>query len=126
VLKIITLIGIMLERKMAFGLSLVADGEVEILPRNLFLLTIIESGVPAAKHSNSHELFARDFGFAMIFRDIVFVLPDESPDCDHADSAENEESDEFAQKVLEDLLLCKNSEILDPVEIEKLHPNVKY
>ncbi|MDR1232644.1 MAG: ATP synthase F1 subunit epsilon [Puniceicoccales bacterium] len=123
-LKIVTPAGITLEKKVTSVVLPASDGEIEILPGHLPLLTIIQPGELVAKNANSQESFAIDFGFAMISHDSVFVLTDESLNINEADLHEIEEAEKHAQKALEE---ARNKrEALDPAEIEKLDAKVKY
>ncbi|MDR2779475.1 MAG: ATP synthase F1 subunit epsilon [Puniceicoccales bacterium] len=123
-LKIVTPIGITLEKEVTSVVLPASDGEIEILPGHLPLLTIIQPGELVAKGTNAQENFAIDFGFAMISNDTVFVLTDESLNIDEADLNEIEKAEERAQKALEEARTKR--EILDPAEIEKLDAKVKY
>ncbi|MDR2628446.1 MAG: ATP synthase F1 subunit epsilon [Puniceicoccales bacterium] len=123
-LKIVTPTGITLDKKVMSVVLPASDGEIEILPGHLPLLTIIQPGELIAKSANSQEFFAIDFGFAIISNDTVFVLTDESLNINEADLHEIEEAEKRAQKALED---ARNKrEALDPAEIEKLDAKVKY
>ncbi|MDR1890626.1 MAG: ATP synthase F1 subunit epsilon [Puniceicoccales bacterium] len=123
-LKIVTPIGITLEKEVASVVLPASGGEIEILPGHLPLLTIIQPGELVAKNTNSQEFFAIDFGFALISNDTVFVLTDESLNIDEADLSEIEEAEERAKKALEEAR--SKREVLDPAEIEKLDAKVKY
>ncbi|MDR1528161.1 MAG: ATP synthase F1 subunit epsilon [Puniceicoccales bacterium] len=123
-LKIVTPTGITLDKKVTSVVLPASDGEIEILPGHLPLLTIIQPGELVAKNANSQECFAIDCGFAMISNDSVFVLTDESLNINEADLHEIEEAEKCAQKALEE---ARNKrEALDPAEIEKLDAKVKY
>jgi F-type H+-transporting ATPase subunit epsilon len=123
-LKIITPTGVALSKEVSSVVLPAADGEIEILPGHLPLLTIIQPGELVAKGENSQEVFAIDSGFAKISSDTIFVLTDESLNIAEADLNEIKKATERAEKALEE---ARNKrEVLDPAEIEKLEAKVKY
>jgi F-type H+-transporting ATPase subunit epsilon len=123
-LKIVTPVGVTLEREVESVVLPAADGEIEILPNHLPLITIIQPGKLVAKGKNSEELFAVDSGFAKICMDTVFVLTDESLNIDNEDLEAIEQAVKHAQAALEEAR--NRRELLDPAEIEKLNAKVRY
>ncbi|MDR3144021.1 MAG: ATP synthase F1 subunit epsilon [Puniceicoccales bacterium] len=123
-LKIVTPIGIALERSVESVVLPAADGEIEILPGHLPLVTIIQPGELVAKVDGPREYFAIDAGFAMVIRDSVLVLTDESLNINDDDLAEIEKAEERAKRALEDAR--SRREAMDPEEIRKLDAKVKY
>jgi F-type H+-transporting ATPase subunit epsilon len=123
-LKIITPTGIDLSREVKSVVLPAADGEIEILPGHLPLLTIIQPGELVAKGEHSQEVFAVDFGFAKVSCDIVSVLTDESLNIADSELEEIKKATDRAEKALEEAR--SQREALDPAEIEKLEAKVKY
>ena len=129
-LKIVTPLGITLEREVSSVVLPAKDGEIEILPDHQPLVTIIEPGELVAKYGTSQEFFAVDCGFARISGNTVSVLVDESLSIDDADMDAIEEATVRAQKALEEadivITATGNRDIRDPAEIERLDAKVKY
>ena len=123
-LKIVTPMGIALKKEVRSVVLPALDGEIEILPGHLPLITIIQPGELVAKSETSQEFFAIDSGFAKISADTVFVLTDESLNIDEADMDEIDKATERAKKALEEAR--NRRELLDPAEIEKLDAKVRY
>jgi F-type H+-transporting ATPase subunit epsilon len=123
-LKVVTPIGIALEREVESVVLPAEECEIEILPGHLPLIAALRAGELLAKSSDGDELFAVDGGFAKISCDCVHVLTDESLSVDATDMAAIEEATERAKKALEDARSIR--ECLDPSEIEKLDAKVKY
>jgi F-type H+-transporting ATPase subunit epsilon len=123
-LKIVTPTGVTLEKEVESVVLPAEDGEIEILPMHLPLITIIQPGELVAKGKNFREFFAVDYGFAKVSGDTVFILTDEALNVCEADLNEIEKATERAERALEEAR--KKREILDPAEIEKLDAKVKY
>jgi F-type H+-transporting ATPase subunit epsilon len=123
-LKIVTPTGVELKKNVKSVVLPALDGEIEILPGHLPLITIIQPGELVAKLENSQEFFAVDSGFAKVSADTVSVLTDESLNIDSSDMEEIEKATERAEKALEEAR--DRRELLDPEEIEKLNAKVKY
>ncbi|MDR2737417.1 MAG: ATP synthase F1 subunit epsilon [Puniceicoccales bacterium] len=123
-LKIVTPIGITLKKEVESVVLPALDGEIEILPGHLPLVTIIQPGELVAKSTNMRESFAVDSGFVQVSCNVVSVLTDESLNIDEADFDEIDRATERAKKALEEAR--SRREALDPAEIEKLDAKVKY
>lgn len=124
-LKIVTPVGVSYEKEVDSVVLPVSNGEIEVLPGHLPLITVIEPGELVAKAKNSkNDVFAIDSGFAKIANDNVFVLTDESLNINETDLADIDHAMERAKKALEEARTRR--EALDPAEIEKLDAKVKY
>jgi F-type H+-transporting ATPase subunit epsilon len=123
-LKIVTPTGITLKKEVDSVVLPAIDGEIEILPGHMPLVTIIQPGELVAKSATLSESFAIDSGFASVSRDTVSVLTDESLNIDETDLNEIDRATERARKALEDAR--GRREMLDPAEIEKLDAKVRF
>ena len=99
------------------------DGEIEILPGHIPLITILNAGRIGIKRGGNEEDLAIDKGYARCMGDVISVLTEaaievEDIDYDAVENAKNE-----ALKAIEQAKLKKN---LDEVEIERLEAIARF
>jgi F-type H+-transporting ATPase subunit epsilon len=123
-LKIITPTGVTFEGEVDAVVVPAADGEIEILPGHLPLLTVLKPGMLVAKSRTGGESIAVDSGFARVSSDCVLILSDESLNLDEEDDEAMNEAMERAKRALADARHHRES--MDPAEIEKLDAKVRY
>jgi F-type H+-transporting ATPase subunit epsilon len=123
-LRIVTPIGVTFDGEVDAVAIPAVDGEIEILPGHLPLLTVLGPGKLVAKLPSKRESIAVDSGFAKVSHDEVLVLSDESLNLDEEESDAIEEATERAKRALDDAR--HRRDLIDPAEIERLDAKVRY
>jgi len=99
------------------------DGEIEILPGHIPLLTTLQPGEIRLVKGDEKIFLAVDKGFARVFGDVVSVLAEAAIDVKYID----EKAIEQAQKEAEDALkAARTQKDIDPAEIEKLESVARF
>ena len=117
-LEIVTPSGIAYKRDSLDAVSLPAsDGEIQILPGHIPLITILDAGAVFAFSGGSEESVAIDEGYARCLGDSISVLTESAIDVQQFDEDEMQKARDAAEKALEE---AKKSGDLDEEEIGRL------
>ena len=118
-LEIVTPVGVVYRKGELDAVTLPAsDGEIQILPGHIPLITILDAGAVLAI---SEESIAVDTGYARCIADTVSVLTESAIDVQRFDEDEMQKAREAAEKALEE---AKNANV-DPDEIERLESRAR-
>lgn len=99
------------------------QGEIDILPGHLPLITLVKAGeVQAGVSGNEREHLAVDKGFARVLGDTVSILTEAAIDEKSIDLSQVEEAQKRAEAALE----RARKENVDPAEIEKLESIARF
>lgn len=99
------------------------DGEIEILPGHIPLITILNPGRIAIKKDGKEEDLAIDKGYARCMGDIISVLTEAAIEVEDIDYAAAEDAKNEAIRAIEQAKLRKN---LDEIEIERLEAIARF
>ena len=122
-LEIVTPSGIAYKRDSLDAVSLPAsDGEIQILPGHIPLITILDAGAVFAFSGGSEESVAIDEGYARCLGDSISVLTESAIDVQHFDEDEMQKARDAAEKALEE---AKKSGDLDEEEIGRLESRAR-
>lgn len=99
------------------------DGEIEILPGHIPLITILNAGRIGIKRGGNEEDLAIDKGYARCMGDVISVLTEAAIEVEDIDYAAVEDAKNEALKAIEQAKLKKN---LDEVEIERLEAIARF
>ena len=121
-LEIVTPVGVVYRKGELDAVTLPAsDGEIQILPGHIPLITILDAGAVLAISGGSEESIAVDTGYARCIADTVSVLTESAIDVQRFDEDEMQKAREAAEKALEE---AKNANV-DPDEIERLESRAR-
>lgn len=122
-LEIVTPSGIAYKRDSLDAVSLPAsDGEIQILPGHIPLITILDAGAVLAFSGGSEESVAIDEGYARCLGDSISVLTESAIDVQQFDEDEMQKARDAAEKALEE---AKKSGDLDEEEIGRLESRAR-
>ena len=99
------------------------DGEIEILPGHIPLITMLNAGRIGIKKGADEEDLAIDKGYARCMGDVVSVLTEAAIEVENIDYAAAEDAKNEALKAIEQAKLNRN---LDEIEIEKLEAIARF
>ncbi len=99
------------------------DGEIEILPGHIPLITILNAGRIGIKRGGNEEDLAIDKGYARCMGDVISVLTEAAIEVEDIDYDAVEDAKNEALKAIEQAKLKKN---LDEVEIERLEAIARF
>ena len=99
------------------------DGEIEILPGHIPLITILNAGRIGIKLGGNEEDLAIDKGYARCMGDVISVLTEAAIEVEDIDYDAVEDAKNEALKAIEQAKLKKN---LDEVEIERLEAIARF
>jgi len=99
------------------------DGEINVLPGHIPLLTILIPGEIKIEKDSGVDFIAVDKGFVKIEEDVVSVLTEAAIDIKDIDLANITDAETRAQKALEE---ARNNPSLDPIEIERLEAVTRF
>lgn len=121
-LEIVTPVGVVYRKGELDAVTLPAsDGEIQILPGHIPLITILDAGAVLAISGGSEESIAVDTGYARCIADTVSVLTESAIDVQRFDEDEMQKAREAAEKALEE---AKNANV-DSDEIERLESRAR-
>ena len=122
-LEIVTPSGIAYKRDSLDAVSLPAsDGEIQILPGHIPLITILDAGAVLVFSGGSEESVAIDEGYARCLGDSISVLTESAIDVQQFDEDEMQKARDAAEKALEE---AKKSGDLDEEEIGRLESRAR-
>lgn len=122
-LEIVTPSGIAYKRDSLDAVSLpTSDGEIQILPGHIPLITILDAGAVLAFSGGSEESVAIDEGYARCLGDSISVLTESAIDVQQFDEDEMQKARDAAEKALEE---AKKSGDLDEEEIGRLESRAR-
>ena len=98
------------------------EGEMEVLPGHIPLITTVDAGEVRAQAGGQNELLAVDKGFVEVFGDKVSILTEAAIDIEDIDL----EAAEKAQKRAEEALAKAEADNLDPAEVERLEAIARF
>ena len=102
-LEIVTPSGIAYKRDSLDAVSLPAsDGEIQILPGHIPLITILDAGAVLAFSGGSEESVAIDEGYARCLGDSISVLTESAIDVQQFDEDEMQKARDAAEKALDE------------------------
>ena len=99
-----------------------SEGEVEVLPGHIPLITTVDAGEVRTQSKGQSELLAVDKGFVEVFGDKVSILTEAAIDIEDIDL----EAAEKAQKRAEEALAKAEADNLDPAEVERLEAVARF
>lgn len=121
--EIVTPEGKVYADKVAYAILPGVEGELEVLPGHMPLLTAIKPGEIIVNRSGHKEMLAIDKGFARVLADHLSILTEAAINVEEIDVENVEQAKARAEKALED---AKNQPDIDLAELEKLESVVRF
>lgn len=99
------------------------DGEIDVLPGHIPLLSMIQPGELKVVRSGHEECLAVDKGFVRILGDTVAVLTEAAINVDEIDLSSVQEAESRATTALDE---ARKNKDIDPSEIERLEAVARF